>query len=263
MDAVRDEVQDMPVLEEVDGGDVVMANDSESAVGYDQLGSLLGPMGAISGTVAGSPSGSFATTGVWTTGKATHYGPFPSIPYKSEIGYLPNDVGVGCSNGVPGGDPRLERHSFRRAQPPHCQHLRQHQHYLAESSHCRCISKNVRRDNKAKICFQKLKMRNKNRPEFQVDAYIVDFCPTNGCLWGDEELAKNADIYGEETWLRLGGSIEDATMSVEIQWPAGIDAKDTLSGVSASRYIASAPNTVLPILWLPALIIVAVMRLFA
>jgi hypothetical protein len=37
-------------------------------------------------------------------GTATHYGPWDLIHY-SEVGYQPLDVGVGCSNGEPGGDP--------------------------------------------------------------------------------------------------------------------------------------------------------------
>jgi hypothetical protein len=36
-------------------------------------------------------------------GTATHYGPWDLIHY-SEAGYQPLDVGVGCSNGEPGGD---------------------------------------------------------------------------------------------------------------------------------------------------------------
>jgi len=42
----------------------------------------------------------------WTSGFGTHYGPFPSNPHFSEVGYQPNDVGVGCSDGRPGGDPQ-------------------------------------------------------------------------------------------------------------------------------------------------------------
>jgi len=42
----------------------------------------------------------------WTSGYGTHYGPFPSSPHFSEVGYQPQDVGVGCSDGRPGGDPR-------------------------------------------------------------------------------------------------------------------------------------------------------------
>ena len=35
-------------------------------------------------------------------GKSTHYGPWPSFQAFSEPGFLPNDVGVGCSDGRPG-----------------------------------------------------------------------------------------------------------------------------------------------------------------
>ena len=42
----------------------------------------------------------------WKRGKATHYGPFPSVPRLSETGFQLNDVAVACSDGRPGGDPR-------------------------------------------------------------------------------------------------------------------------------------------------------------
>ncbi|KAI8906407.1 hypothetical protein EDD86DRAFT_210645 [Gorgonomyces haynaldii] len=50
--------------------------------------------------------GTYTTTGDWQAGKATHYGPYPQYPALSEAGYQPLDVGVGCSDGRPGGDPR-------------------------------------------------------------------------------------------------------------------------------------------------------------
>jgi hypothetical protein len=47
-----------------------------------------------------------SSSGAWLEGHATHYGPFPQFPAWSEVGYQPNEVGLGCSTGIVGGDPR-------------------------------------------------------------------------------------------------------------------------------------------------------------
>jgi len=54
----------------------------------------------------------------WTSGYGTHYGPFPSSPHFSEVGYQPQDVGVGCSDGRPGGDPRWKNILSKGVYPP-------------------------------------------------------------------------------------------------------------------------------------------------
>ncbi|KAJ1559443.1 hypothetical protein HK405_010614, partial [Cladochytrium tenue] len=71
--------------------------------------------------------------------------------------------------------------------------------------------------NKATVCFQTIQVRNAANTSAEVTAHIVDFCPTSGCLWSSDALSYNLDIYGEHTWLALGGGLLDGTVSLEIQ----------------------------------------------
>ncbi|KAJ3197268.1 hypothetical protein HDU67_003783, partial [Dinochytrium kinnereticum] len=189
-------------------------------------------------------------------------------PFKSEIGYVQNDVGVGCSNGVPGGDPRWNA-ILSEGTLPLPANLTVNANTVYPKASTVAVSQRMWGGaNKALICFQKMKIRNRDRPELQVDAYIVDFCPTAGCLWPVDELDKNADIYGEETWVKLGGGLDDAMLNIEIQWPAGITPRDTgpapaISAAAASPVTATSLGipAAIPTIWLGVLLFSA-MRLF-
>jgi hypothetical protein len=76
--------------------------------------------------------------------------------------------------------------------------------------------------NKAKVCFQQIQIRNRNNPSTVVKAYIVDFCPTEGCLWAKDERQFNTDLYGQDTWNKLGGEIIGGTIDIEVKWPPGL-----------------------------------------
>ncbi|KAJ3111450.1 hypothetical protein HDU96_005683 [Phlyctochytrium bullatum] len=185
-------------------------------------------------------------TGVWVEGKSTHYGPFPSRPFMSEVGYLPNDIGVGCSTGVPGGDPRWLSILSHGLYPPLPSNLTQNTRTVYPRIPTVAVSQRMYGGaNKEAVCFKRIRIRNKAKPAFEVEAYIVDFCPTNGCLWKEEELARNADIYGEETWKRLGGGLDDGVIAVEIQWPVGVVPKDTKSSAVAGRVVSPLTLTLL------------------
>ncbi|KAJ3105449.1 hypothetical protein HDU97_008065 [Phlyctochytrium planicorne] len=161
------------------------------------------------------------STGIWVSGKATSYGPFPSRPYKSEIGYVANDIGVGCSNGQPGGDPHWNLILAQGTYPN--PNLTVNADTVWPQIPTVAVSqRKYGGDNKNQVCFQPILIRNKNSPEKQVEAVIVDFCPTQGCLWSGDDLSRNADIYGENTWTALGAGLDDGSIEVEIQWPAGV-----------------------------------------
>lgn len=164
----------------------------------------------------GAPVAGTSSNAVWTAGRSTHYGPYPQLPSASEAGYQPLDVGVGCSNGVPGGDPRWNK-------------------ILANGTKTNPIMNSTvwpllatvavseaawGGKNKNIVCFQKLLIRNPAKPSVVVTAYVVDFCPTNGCNWASDKRQFNADLYGQDTWNTLGGSVTGGDIAVEIQWPA-------------------------------------------
>lgn len=113
---------------------------------------------------------SFASAQSTRKGKATHYGPW-EIAYKSEVGYQPLDVGVGCSNGQPGGDPRwneiLEDGQHERLpHPANVATVWPKQPTVAVSA--AMYGKEA--------CFQKIVIENKATGK-SLEASIVDFCP--------------------------------------------------------------------------------------
>ncbi|KAJ3406141.1 hypothetical protein HDV05_006136, partial [Chytridiales sp. JEL 0842] len=133
----------------------------------------------------------------------TTTGPFPGRAFKSEPGYMPNDVGVGCSNGQSGGDPRwkaiLENGTY-----PVPSNLAVNARTVWPVTPTVAVSQRMYgATNKDNVCFQKIRVRNKFNTSLEVEAAIVDFCPTKGCLWNVNDLAYNVDIYGEMTWMML------------------------------------------------------------
>jgi hypothetical protein len=153
--------------------------------------------------------------GEFQSGMATHYGPFPGFPPYSEIGYQPMDVGVGCSNGQPGGDPKwLEvLGNGVRSNP------------LLNSTvwpMAPTVAVSAAAWSKKVICWQSLQIRNKNNPSLVISARVVDFCPKEGCHWSPNSRHFNVDIYGQDTWEKLGGGLTDGQLEVEVSWPSGL-----------------------------------------
>ncbi|KAL6610902.1 hypothetical protein LY90DRAFT_502078 [Neocallimastix californiae] len=168
----------------------------------------------------------------WTSGYGTHYGPFPSNPHFSEVGYQPNDVGVGCSDGRPGGDPQWKSILSKGVYP--APNIVNHENTVWPVAYTVAVSAAVW--NKEDVCWKSIKIRNKNKPENVIEAYIVDFCPIGYCLWKDKYLARNVDIYGEKAWLALGADVNESNLDIEIEWPKGAIPHDAikLSGSSLS-----------------------------
>jgi len=154
----------------------------------------------------------------WTSGFGTHYGPFPSNPHFSEVGYQPNDVGVGCSDGRPGGDPHWQKILSKGVYPS--PNIVNHEKTVWPVAYTVAVSLAVW--NKEDVCWKTLKIRNKKKPQFVIEAYIVDFCPIGHCLWEDDYLPRNVDIYGEKAWLALGADVNESNLDVEIEWPKGL-----------------------------------------
>jgi hypothetical protein len=75
--------------------------------------------------------------------------------------------------------------------------------------------------NKNRVCYQPILITN-TQTKKNIIAIIVDFCPTNGCLWPSNQLDSNVDIYGQAAWLALGAGLTNGTMPISIQWPAGV-----------------------------------------
>lgn len=171
----------------------------------------------------------------WTTGYSTHYGPFPSNPQFSEIGYQPNDVGVGCSNGYPGGDPEWLKILANGTYP--APNIVNHEKTVWPVVYTVAVSAAVW--NRDDICWQKLSIRNHHHPEYKIEAYVVDFCPIGYCLWKDEYLARNIDLYGEKAWVALGGDISESKMKIDIEWPKGVVPHDAikLSGSISNKFM--------------------------
>jgi len=164
----------------------------------------------------------------WTSGYGTHYGPFPSQPHFSEIGYQPNDVGVGCSDGRPGGDPNWNKILEKGVYPS--PNLVNHENTVWPVTYTVAVSLAVW--NKEDVCWKTIKIRNKKKPEYVIEAHIVDFCPIGHCQWSDKYLARNVDIYGEKAWFALGADSNDSKLEIEIEWPKGVVPHDAISGFS-------------------------------
>ncbi|ORX61038.1 hypothetical protein BCR36DRAFT_273412, partial [Piromyces finnis] len=160
-------------------------------------------------------------------------GPFPSLPHFSEIGYQPNDVGVGCSDGRPGGDPKWNEILAKGVYPP--PNIVNHEKTVWPVTYTVAVALAVW--NKEDVCWKKIKIRNKNKPEYVIEATIVDFCPIGHCLWKDEYLARNVDIYGEKAWNALGADPNESKLQIEIEWPAGVVPHDAISGFSKTDKI--------------------------
>ncbi len=67
-----------------------------------------------------------------------------------------------------------------------------------------------------------------------VEAVVVDFCPTNGCLWSNSERHANADLYGIKTFQALGGDEKGGAIDVEIAWPPGFTPYQNAAALSRS-----------------------------
>ncbi|KAJ3053827.1 hypothetical protein HK097_003293 [Rhizophlyctis rosea] len=151
----------------------------------------------------------------WIPGKSTHYGPFPSDPTASEAGYRANEVGVGCSVGkTPQWEEILSHGTYNNTADPG---------NIWPIIPTVAVSQYIYQPIRDKMCFAKIQIRNANNHSATVEASVVDWCPSNGCLWSKEERAFNVDVYGEKTWFALGGQGSRGTLDIEIQWPAGVD----------------------------------------
>lgn len=144
-------------------------------------------------------------------------GPYPSFPAHSEAGYQPLDVGVGCSTGEPGGDPRWNAILAKGLYSNPLNNLT-----VWPKQPTVAVSQAAYPD-KSKVCFKKIKIRRAGDDSIPaIEAAIVDFCPAAGCNWSRDERANNVDLYGEHTWKALGGQDGGGKLAVEIVWPAGI-----------------------------------------
>jgi hypothetical protein len=76
--------------------------------------------------------------------------------------------------------------------------------------------------NKKNACFQTISIRNSKNHSYSVKASIVDFCPTNGCLWKSNELANNVDLYGQALWQALGADLEAGVIEIDVLWPPNL-----------------------------------------
>ena len=168
------------------------------------------------------------TTGGWQSGIATHYGPFPGYPAANEAGYQPNDVGVGCSNGQPGGDPRWLAILAKgtKTNPLLNSTVWPLVATVAVAQSAWGFS------NKEKVCFQPISIRAVGTQSTVLNAYIVDFCPAAGCNWSSSERPFAVDLYGQDSWVTLGGTLNGSKINVEVKWPPGLVA---LSSQTKSR----------------------------
>lgn len=174
---------------------------------------------------------------MWRSGKATHYGPFPALPNFSENGYQDLDIGVGCSNGVPGGDPRwnyileqgiynsTQKRSFANLNGSDLDSLKLQVLNNLETTvwpvaFTVAVSERAYGGrNKKNACYQTVYIRNSQNHSYIVNASIVDFCPANGCLWKPHELANNVDLYGQALWQALGADLDAGVLEVDVLWP--------------------------------------------
>ncbi|KAI8826611.1 uncharacterized protein EV422DRAFT_3845 [Fimicolochytrium jonesii] len=165
---------------------------------------------------------------IWKAGHATRYGPYASNPAESEQGYLPNEVGVGCSTGIVGNDPRwnaiVAGGTYTNPTNPNTVWPKRPTVAVSEAAY----------PSKSRICYKTLKIRAsgvKNAPI--IDADVVDFCPAAKCNWPRKELAFNVDVYGEYTWKALGGKDGGGKLKVEIAWPADVTPAPIPDGIGA------------------------------
>lgn len=105
------------------------------------------------------------------------------------------------------------------------------------------VSQRMYKQIRDKMCWSRIKIRNSQNTSQEVTAAVIDWCPSKGCNWPNEELAFNVDIYGEKTWVALGGPpMGGGKINVEVIWPEGVDPytqrpestglADALSGLS-------------------------------
>jgi hypothetical protein len=171
----------------------------------------------------------FSAGGGLQPGTVTTYGPNDKYPPGNEAGYRKNEVGVACSSGIPGGDPEWNK-------------------ILASGTKMNSLDPEtiwpmmptVAVSQKAwgkSLCWQKLIIRSRITGE-TITAVVVDACPTNGCLWNSSSLAFNADVYGVDTFLALGGKADGGSVDVDIQWPAGMRPFTSNALKSASVWFA-------------------------
>lgn len=164
----------------------------------------------------GSINSQVPTGNGWVAAHATHYGPDIDYPPANEVGYQPLDVGVGCSNGQPGGDPRWNAVLANGVYEAPGTTVWPRMPTVAVSERA------WGGRNKQKVCFQNVTIQNAKNASMQLTAVIVDFCPTNGCLWPASELAVNVDLYGSVAWKALGGPVMGGKVAVLVQWPPGL-----------------------------------------
>jgi hypothetical protein len=153
-------------------------------------------------------------------------GPFPSRPYMSEAGYQSGEIGVGCSSGTPGGDPEWNAILSNGTYPPIANGINDNTVWPITAT-VAVSERMYGLDNKASVCYSKIPIRSARNTSLSVMASIVDFCPTNGCLWPTQNLSYNVDIYGEKTWVALGGGLDEGRIDIQILWPQGITPSDT------------------------------------
>lgn len=156
----------------------------------------------------------FKGTGNWIKGSATHYGPYPNFPSFNEVGYLDGEVGVGCSTGSNDTEWQAILALGRIPNPLNPKTVWPKVPTVA-------VSQSMWK--REEICWKTIILRN-SASNVTVTAVVVDFCPTEGCLWSKSELDKTVDLYGQETWMLLGGDKLGGAghISIDIQWPEGV-----------------------------------------
>ncbi|KAJ3011032.1 hypothetical protein HKX48_007060 [Thoreauomyces humboldtii] len=154
----------------------------------------------------------------WQPGNGTHYGPYPTDLSESENGYqyVPVELGVGCSTGIVGGDPRWNAIIAAGVYPapnPNTVYPKTPTVAVSEAAY----------PSKSMVCYKTLMIKSADNPSLPaIEATIVDYCPKAGCLWPKSELAHNVDLYGEATWKALGGTDGGGYLNLLIAWPDSV-----------------------------------------
>lgn len=180
-----------------------------------------------------SNSRPFDITGSFQSGIVTRYGPNPLYIHGSEVGYQPNAVGVGCSNGS--NDPNWTK-ILAKGVYNVSSFLGMDKNTVWPRTPTIAVSQFAW--NRNEICWKTVKIRNALNHSLAIEAVVVDFCPTSGCLWNPSDRAWNADIYGVISFQALGGEPNGGSINVEIAWPAGIK-PDTSDSSTLSRSLCS------------------------
>ena len=159
----------------------------------------------------------FDTSGAFQRGIATHYGPNPFYIPGSEAGYQPNAVGVGCSNGP---DDQNWSKLLAKGVFNVTRYEGIEKSTVWPTTPTVAVSEYSWKRNE--ICWKTVKIRNAENHSLAIDAIVVDFCPSQGCLWKRLDRAWNVDIYGIFSFHTLGGNANAGSLKIEIAWPPGI-----------------------------------------